>query len=326
MTLKDIAKLAEVSIATVSKVINGKDQNISQPTRDKVMEIVEREGYVPNGIAKSLRMKRTKTIGLIMPDVTNLFFSDLARGAEDAAEKRGYSVILCNTDNKKEKEEKYLRVLKEKMVDGIIMTASEGKLSSPLKGSRTPMVLGDRDIEVGKNVGRIMVDSERAAYDATVYLIEQGCRNIGFISSKRTNKPSADRLKGYEKALRENNLELDEQKIYLDRYSVESGAKGVLALLEAGEIDGICCGNDLIAIGAIKGIQEKGLNVPKDIKVIGFDDIYIAQYMNPPLTTIKQPIYQLGEEAVMMLIAIIEKKNPKLKKVLNHELVKRGSA
>ena len=129
MTIKDIAKIAGVSIATVSKVINEKDQNISEKTRQKVLDIVEREGYVPNGIAKSLKMKKTKTIGLIMPDVTNLFFSDLARGTEDAAEKRGYSVILCNTDNKKSKEEKYLRVLKEKMVDGIIMTASERDLS-----------------------------------------------------------------------------------------------------------------------------------------------------------------------------------------------------
>ena len=326
MTIKDIAKLADVSIATVSKVINGKDQNISKQTRNRVLEIVKREGYIPNGVAKSLKMKKTKTIGLIMPDVTNLFFSDLARGAEDAAEKRGYSVILCNTDNKRAKEEKYLSVLKEKMVDGIIMTASESNSSTPVKKSNIPMVLVDRDIELDKNVGRIMVDNEKAAYDAVVFLIKQGCKNIGFISSKKTNKPSADRLRGYERALMENGIKIDDNKIFLERYSVESGAKGALTLLSAGKIDGICCGNDLIAMGAIKALQEKDINIPKDIKIIGFDDIYIAQYMNPPLTTIKQPIYQLGEEAVRMLVAIIEKKDTKLKKVLGHELIKRGSA
>lgn len=326
MTIKDIAKLAEVSIATVSKVINGKDQNISDQTRNRVLEIVEREGYIPNGIAKSLKMKKTKTIGLIMPDVTNLFFTDLARGAEDAAEEMGYSVILCNTDNKAAKEEKYLNVLKEKMVDGIIMTASESNSSNPITRFKIPMVLVDRDIDTDKNVGRIMVDNEKAAYDAVIFLIEQECKNIGFISSKKTNKPSVDRLQGYERALVENGFKIDESKIFLENYSVESGAKGAVSLINASEVDGICCGNDLIAIGAIKALQEQGINIPQDIKIIGFDDIYISQYMNPPLTTIKQPIYQLGEEAVKMLVDIIDKKDIELKKVLSHELIKRGSA
>ena len=326
MTIKDIANLAGVSIATVSKVINGKDQNISDKTRNKVLEIVEREGYIPNGVAKSLKIRRTKTIGLIMPDVTNPFFADLARGAEDAAQKKGYSLILCNTDNKMKKEEKYLSVLKEKMVDGIIMTSSENNLTSQFKRPRVPMVLVDRDISADKNIGRITVDSEKASYDATAYLIGQGCRNIGFISSRKTNRPSVDRLRGYKRALKENGLQLEEHKIFLDSYSVESGVKGALTLLLAGHIDGICCGNDLIAMGAMKALQEKGIRIPHDIKIIGFDDIYIAQYMNPPLTTIKQPIYELGQEAVRMLVSIIEKKDIKLKKILNHELIKRGSA
>lgn len=326
MTIKDIAKLAGVSIATVSKVINGKDQNISEQTRHRVLDIVEKEGYVPNGIAKSLKIKKTKTIGLIMPDVTNLFFTNLARGAEDVAEEKGYSIILCNTDNKSKKEEKYLNVLKEKMVDGVIMTASENNLDYPIIESKLPMVLVDRDVHVERKIGKIMVDNERAAYDAVMFLIRQGCKHVGFISSRGINQSSADRLKGYKRALKENAIKIDNDKIYLDSYSVESGSKGALKLIANGQIDGICCGNDLIAIGAIKALREKKIHVPKDVKIIGFDDIYIAQYMNPPLTTIRQPIYQLGEEAAKMLISIIEKKEVKLKKVLKHQLIKRGSA
>src|SRR5699024_1649404 len=191
MTIKRIAEIAKVSTATVSKVINGKDQHISDATRQRVLEIVEREGYIPNGVAKSLKTRRTKTIGIIMPDVMNLFFSELTRGAEDAAEKKGYSVIICNSDNKETKEEKYLYILQEKMVDGIIMTASEGSIKKSMEKFNIPMVLVDRDIDINKKVGRITVDNEQGAYNATSYLIKKGCKNIGFISSDNKNKPSA---------------------------------------------------------------------------------------------------------------------------------------
>lgn len=325
MTIKRIAELASVSTATVSKVLSGKDQYISEPTRQRILEIVDEEGYIPNGIAKSLKMKKTKTIGIIIPDVMNLFFSELARGAEDAAEKKGYSVILCNTDNKESKEEKYLNILQEKMVDGIIMTAAEISNSKSIVRVRTPMVLVDRDIETDKTVGRIIVDNEKGIYDGVSFLIQKGCKNIGFISGAIENMLSSQRLKGYEKALYDNNLDLVADNIYLESYSIESGYNGTLALLENHSIDGISCGNDLIAIGAIRALKEKKLRVPEDVKVIGFDDISISRYMDPPLTTIKQPIYEIGKESVKMLVAIIEKKESKLKKVLNTELIERGS-
>lgn len=324
-TIKEIAELANVSTATVSKVINGKDQYISEATRQKILEIVEREGYIPNGIAKSLKMRKTKTIGIIMPDVMNLFFSELARGAEDAAEKRGYSVILCNTDNRESKEEKYLNILQEKMVDGIIMTAAEASMNKSVKRSKTPMVLVDRDIELDKPVGRITVNNEEGAFMATKFLIERGCKNIGFISSEKKNKPSAERLEGYKRALKEHKLDIDEKKIFLENFTIDSGYKGVISLLEKTKVDGIFCGNDLIAFGAIKGLKEKKVKIPEEVKIIGFDDISMSQFIDPPLTTIKQPIYQLGEEAVKMLVAIIEKQDTDMNKVLKTELIERGS-
>ena len=325
MTLKEIAKLANVSSATVSKVLNGKDEHISEATRKKILEIVEREGYIPNAVAKSLKMRSTKTIGIIIPDVMNLFFSELARGLEDAAERRGYSVILCNSDNKVEKEERYLQILQEKMVDGIILTASEKSLNKYNKKRNIPMVLLDRDTYTDKEVGRIVVDNMEGAYNSTKYLISKGCKKIAFISSGEISSSSGQRIKGYKNALIDNKMEINEKMIFLDNYSIDTGYIGVLRILEESSIDGICCGNDLIAIGAINALKFKNLKVPKDVKVVGFDDIQIAKYIDPPLTTIKQPIYEMGEEAVKMIVSIIEKKSKGNTKILKTSLVERKS-
>ncbi|WP_130805835.1 LacI family DNA-binding transcriptional regulator [Senegalia massiliensis] len=328
MTIKRIAELANVSTATVSKVINGKDKYISEATKSKILKIVEEEGYVPNGIAKSLKIKKTKTIGIIIPDVMNLFFSELARGVEDAAEKRGYTVILCNSDNKESKEEKYINILQEKMVDGIIITAPENRTRQSIKNQDIPLVLVDRDIEtqIDQKIGRITVDNRDGAYKATKYLIESGCRDIGMISSNYKNKPSSDRIKGYEKALYESNININQNKIFLENYTIESGYNGAKKILKETEVDGIFCGNDLIAIGAIKALKEKNIRIPEQVKIIGFDDIQISQYMDPPLTTIRQPIYQMGEEAVKMLISLIKNKGKNLEKILQTKLIQRGSA
>lgn len=325
MSILKIARLAGVSTATVSKILNGKDQAISEATRQRVLEIVEREKYVPNAIAKSLKIKHTKTIGLIIPDVMNLFFSELAKGVEDSADKVGYSLILCNTDNNPDKEKKYLQVLQAKMVDGIIITAVENKNDTNLMNCIAPVVLLDRDIQTEKPVGRIKIDNEKCIYDAVNHLYKKGCRNIGFISSKTVNTLSHERLKGYKKALGENNIPYNEDNVYLGEYSIDTGYMGALKILEKGKIDGICCGNDLIAIGAMRALKGKNISIPEDIKVIGLDDIFISCYMDPPLTTIKQPIYDMGHEAVNLLIDMIEKRETKLLRVLNHSLVERMS-
>ena len=326
VTIKEIAKLAGVSNATVSKVINGKDEHISQATREKILKIVDREGYIPNAIAKSLKLKKTKTIGIIIPDVMNLFFSELARGIEDAAERYGYSVILCNSDNDEKKKERYLTVLQEKMVDGIILTSAENTIKDKLKNISSPLVLLDRDIDSEENVGKIFIDNEKGLYDATKFLIGKGCKNIGFISSINRNKLSRDRKKGYEKALREHGMEVREENIYLAAYDVETGYKGALKILEDETIDGICCGNDLIAMGAIRAVKEKNMSIPERIKIIGFDDIQISRYLDPPLTTMRQPIYEMGESAIKILINIIEKNSVGDTRVLETKLIERGSS
>lgn len=327
ITIKKIAELAGVSSATVSKVINGKDEHISDATRQNVLKIVEREGYIPNGIAKSLRVRNTKTIGLIIPDVMNPFFAELARGVGDAAEKRGYTVILCNTDNEGIKEDKTIKILQEKMVDGIIIAATENSAGKSLERCNIPLVLLDRHIELDMKVGSITVDNEKGGYIATEYLIGKGCNNISYISSKTSTKPSAERLEGYKRALMKNGIEFNEDITYYNNFRTETGYLGVLNVLDINKrIDGIFCGNDLIAIGAIKALKEKGIRVPEDVRVIGFDNISICDFIDPPLTTIRQPIYEMGEEAIEMLINIIENCSTGPNKVLSPTLIKRGSA
>ena len=325
MSILKIAKLAGVSGATVSKVLNGKDQAISEATRKRIFEIVEREGYIPNSIAQSLKIKNTKTIGLIIPDVMNMFFGELAKGVEDSADKVGYSLILCNTDNNETKEKKYLKVLQGKMVDGIIMAAVENSSDTSLESCKQPIVLIDRDVTTNQTVGRIKIDNEKCIYDAVSFLIKKGCKNIGFISSKTNNSISQNRLNGYIKVLEENGIPYNESIVYLDDYSVNTGSIGALSLISNSNIDGICCGNDLIAIGAIKALREKNIDIPKDIKVIGMDDISISSYIEPPLSTIRQPIYEMGHEAVDLLIDMIENRETNLIRILNHSLVERRS-
>lgn len=270
-------------------------------------------------------MKSTKTIGVIVPDVMNMFYSELVRGVEDSAEKKGYSIIICNTDNNISKEEKYLRVLQEKMVDGIILTSTEKGFEKSLEKCMRPVVLVDREIDSKKKFGRILVNNEESAFTATDFLIKKGCKNIGFISSGKKNKPSVDRLNGYKRGLIENGFYFDENKVYQNNYTIETGYKGVNILLNRTILDGIFCGNDLIAIGAIKAIKEKNINIPEQIKIIGFDDILISKYIDPPLTTMKQPTYKLGDEAVKMLIDLINNKHMEKTIILETELIIRAS-
>ncbi|NLX62705.1 MAG: LacI family transcriptional regulator [Tissierellia bacterium] len=326
LTIKEIAELANVSTATVSKVLNGKDQNISEATRKRILEIAERVNYRPNRIAKSLKLKKTYTIGLIVPDIKNLYFSEMAKGIEDAAEKKGYSVILCNSDNNMDKEEKYINILQEHMVDGIILTTAENNIDVYFKDGQVPIVLLDRNVNSDLNIGRILVDNEEGGYIATKHLIDKGCKNIAFISSINKNYSSYYRFIGYRKALLESGYKVNDQLIYTGSFSIETGYKGTLELLKNGEVDGIFCGNDYIAIGAIKALKGKNIKVPHEIKIVGFDDILIAQYMEPPITTIRQPIYDLGREAVNMLVSIIDKKDTEMTRILKTELVERGSS
>jgi LacI family transcriptional regulator len=308
--MKDIARLAGVSIATVSKIVNGKDSDISRPTIEKVKRIIEEENYSPNSIARSMITKKTRTIGLIIPDVRNPFFTDLTRGAEDIANDRGYSIFFCNTDEDLNKEIRYISNLIEKQVDGIALAGSafRNKELEEKLNIKIPIVSLDRNVYFKGIKGKVEIDSFSGAYDAVTYLIKLGHEKIIYLSGPLNIRLSMDRLEGYKKALLDNNLKYDETLIIEGSYNSEFGYETIKNMVIDEDITAIFCGNDLIAIGAMNGLKEKGINIPEDISVVGFDDIYISSLVTPSLTTVNQPSYKIGYLAVETLINILENK------------------
>ena len=308
LTIKDIANLAGVSKTTVSKIINNKDESISEATRQKILDIMKEHNYVPNKLAQSLVTKKTKTIGLLIPDIRNPFFTEIARGAEDKASKEGYNLIFCNTDDNISKEEIYLDMLVEKMIDGIVFAPSSKSSSEDKKYNKikVPIVLVDKDIKIENIKGTVKVDNLQGTYEATSHLIKNGHKDILYLSGPLENNISIDRLNGYKKALEENHIIYKKEYVIEGYYSTGWGQEIISKISNSINYSAICCANDLIAIGAIRALKENNLRVPEDISVIGFDDINMANIIEPPLTTVKQPAYEIGYKSAQILIDVLE--------------------
>ncbi|HWR61933.1 MAG TPA: LacI family DNA-binding transcriptional regulator [Clostridia bacterium] len=317
VTIKDIAKLSGVSTATVSKIINGKDNDIGKATIERVKRIIEEQNYSPNTVARSMITKKTKTIGLVIPDVRNPFFTDLARGAEDVANERGYGLLFCNTDDDLKKEIRYINNLIEKQVDGIALAgvAVRDQALEEKIDIKVPIVSLDRNVYFKGIKGKIEVDNYSGAYDAVTHLIKLGHKNIMFLSGQLNIKLTRDRLEGYKRALADNNLEYNEKLTVFGTYSSEFGYESMKNMTLDKAVTAIFCGNDLIAIGAMNALKGKNLRIPEDISIVGFDDIYIASLVTPALTTVRQPSYEIGYQAVETLIDIIECKKESSHKV-----------
>lgn len=329
-TIKDIAKAAGVSTATVSMVFNNKDKNISQSTRERILKIGKDYNYIPNSMARSLVTRQSRTLGLLVPDIVNPFFPEVARGAEDRARESSYSIIICNTDDNVDRENTYINVLSEKMVDGIILThsANRNKEKHGLKNCRVPLILIDRDYDSPNIVGKVLIDNTEASYNGVSYLIKKGYTKIAYIAGSLNTRTAQDRLNGYKKALIDNNLKYDEKLVLVGEYRTQWGSHAASTLIkDKYDIQAIFCGNDLIAIGAMKTLAENNILIPDDIAVMGFDDIYISSLVHPELTTIKQPNYKMGYEAVNMMVDYLDNKEIKEKNlILNTELIIRKSS
>lgn len=308
-TIKDVAKKAGVSVATVSHVVNG-TRYVSDQFKAKVRSAMEELDYQPNAVARSLRKKESKIIGLMIPDNTNPYFAEIAWSIEYASRKQGYSVILCNSDENVEKESSYIDVLIENQADGIIIVAA-GKSSvnfQKLLERKVPVVMVDRDSPNVKT-DSIQINNEVNGEMATDHLISLGHKLIACITGPREITPSFDRLDGYKKALSKNKLPINDDFILRGDFKPHGGYLAGCKLLEIKDRPtAIFACNDLMAYGVMHAAVEKGICVPDDLSVIGFDDIYLSTYINPPLTTIKQPRIEMGEEAVFCLIQRI--KNP----------------
>ena len=326
VTIKDVARQADVSIATVSKIINGKDEHISEATRQKVFEVIDHLGYVQNSMAKGLKESNTKTLGLVIPDIGNAF-PEMAKGAQDEAFAHGYTVLFGSTDNNYIQEEKFLDALKSKRVEGIIYVSSDPVTSKKLLSDiSVPVVFIDRKIEKNRNMGSVLIDNYAAMKEVAKYVTDKGCKKIAYITADISMSPSRERYDGFIDGLKEVGIDFDKKLHYPGTFSVETGQIGAMTLLQRNpEIDCIVCGNDLMAIGAVSICQKLGKKIPEDIKIMGFDDIYISKYLNPEITTVRQDAYEMGKQAALMLIRHIEQKEPLTDIVLPYEIMERST-
>lgn len=326
VTIKDVARHADVSIATVSKIINGKDEHISTGTRQNVLAVIAQLGYVQNSMAKGLKESNTKTLGLIIPDISNAF-PEMAMGAQEEAISHGYTVLFGSSNNNYLQEEKFLETLKSKMVEGIIYVSSDPLTSQKLLSDITvPIVFMDRKIEKRSNMGSVLIDNYAAMKDVAKYVIAKGCRKIGYITADTSQSPSLERYQGFMSGLKDAGILFDKRLHYRGTFSPETGQIGAMTLLQRQpDIDCIVCGNDLMAIGAISICEKLGRKIPEDIKIIGFDDIYISRYMNPELTTVRQDAYEMGRQAARMLIQHIEQKEALTDIILPYEIIERNT-
>jgi len=329
ITIKDVANQAGVSTTTVSHVIN-KTRFVSEETRKAVEQAMENLGYHPNTLARSLRSGETKTIGLILPDGANPFFADMARRIENLGFKNGYSVILCNSDNNLDKQREYINILIAKQVDGLIfISAGESKEDLiKLITSGTPFVVVDRDIPLGL-ADLILLDNEKAGFEATQHLIELGHKRIACITGPTDIGPSHLRKKGFQRALKQAGIPINQDYFFPGDFSLAGGVKAMEQLMTIQpQPTSIFALNDLMAIGAISAAIRKGYKIPENYSVVGFDDIELSSSLSPHLTTMAQPVNLMVETAIQRLLMKISVDPDKWKNeeiVLEAELIVRES-
>ncbi len=327
ITMADVAREAGVSLMTVSRALNDKD-GISEDTRSRVHAVVERLGYRPSGIARGLVTKRTGTLGLVVPDNSNPYFSEVSRGVEHAAFARGYNVFLCNTEEDPQRESIVLQSLTEKQVDGLILCSPrllDGELSKALNYFPASILI-NRVIENHAS-SAIRSDDDNGAGIAVQHLIKRGHSAIGMLAGPERSFSGRLRLNGYLTALKDAGIQHEPEWIQFCSPMVEDSQKAAVDLLtHCPELTALFCFNDLVAVGAIKASMQLGRRVPEDIAIVGFDDIPLASLVTPALTTVHILRYEIGRQAGEMLLAKIEGKPMQALTVLPVELMLRTSA
>src|SRR5665647_1561091 len=328
VTIYDVAREAGVSMATVSRVVNN-NPNVKPQTRKKVFEAIERLGYRPNAVARGLASKKTTTVGVVIPDISNAIFAEVARGIEDIANMYRYNIILCNADKKKEKEISVINTLLEKQVDGLLFmggTVTNVHLVA-FRSSSVPIVLC-ATTDDNNSIPAVDIDHEEAAFDAVNLLIQEGHRNIGMISGTLQDPANGyARFQGYKRALKEANIPINDEHIRVGNYRYESGVEAMKYFIDlTDKPTAIFAATDEMAIGAIHAIQDANLKVPEDISVISVDNSRMASMVRPLLTTVAQPMYDIGAVSMRLLTKLMNKENVEITKiVLPHEIIIRKS-
>jgi LacI family transcriptional regulator, galactose operon repressor len=309
-TITDVASEAGVHPSTVSRVLTGHAGTTIRPaTRQRVLAAADRLGYRPSALARSLRLQRTLTLGMLVPDITNPFFSSIIKGAEDAVRQRGYNLILCNSEDEPEREATYLRVLRERQVDGLLIASSQmaDDTIAALREEAFPFVLLNRATTSLEDLA-VVVDNHAASVDVVARLAALGHRRIGHIAGPQNTTTGVDRWEGYRAGVRAYGL-VDEPELVVeaDAFSVEAGHRA-LGIMLAGSArpTAVFAANDLIAIGMLQRLREVGARVPGDLSIVGFNDIPLAGLLEPALTTVRVPQLEMGVAGAHLLIDRLE--------------------
>jgi len=309
-TLKDVAAHCGVSSTAVSLVLNNRPHNLSEKTARLIVKGADELGYRPDPTARSLATKTTNTIGVIIPDISNAFFSETVRHLQIELARFGYVMFLMNSEEKFENDLKYLELLISRNVDGIVMTMSaesmlpenQKKIKTILHESKTPFVLFDRFFEGDDS--KVYVDNLESGYAIARHLIDQGHTNIGVITGPLGLNSSRDRLRGVMKAMDESGIVLSDNHIVQGYYDMETGRKGAQLLL--GHVSAIFAFNDLQAFGVIETAESQDIRIPDDVSLVGFDDVFYSAILKTRLTTVRQPIYEMSDALSKLLIKMIK--------------------
>ena len=308
--IKDVAEKAGVSISTVSNVING-TKYVSEELKNKINNVIKELRYEVDPVARSLKSKRTMTIGVVITNINRIFFTQVMKSIQDCAAKKGYNLTFCNTGDMIDTEKEFIHLLESNWVDGIILDSVADineveyfKYLSCLgnKKKTIPVVSLERRLD-SYGIDSVVVNNHQGGSMASKHLIDCGCRSIFHITGPLRSCIAQDRLNGYKAELKKANLEVDAKRINEGDYSPLSGYHLMRQVLLTGiEVDGVFAANDQMAIGAMKAIKENGLRIPEDIRIIGFDNTFVASIVEPALTTVNVPKYKMGDTAVEMLI------------------------
>ena len=323
-TIQDVAKKANVSIATVSRILNGQ-MGYTKETKERVLEAIKELDYRRNSVARGLVTKKSNIIGVLLPDVSTIFSAEILHGIEDWAHSKGYSVVICNTGKDGMRVKEYIEVLESRQVDGIInisinMNDEECEL---LESFNIPCIFVSM-VNYKYQFPYVKVDDIQAAAYATQYLIDKGHRRIALISGPIEDPVAGEpRIMGYRRALISNHIEVDEKLIKIAGFSYEQGVDAMKELLQEQDFTAVFAVSDHLAAAAIQVIHEHGLKVPSDISIIGYDNTAIAQMCNPPLTSLGQPLYEMGKAASEKIIKAIEEKEPISSEIFKHYIEER---
>lgn len=328
--IQDVAKKADVSIATVSRVVNGYE-HVSDKLKNRVQDAIDELNYKPNQIAKSLASQKTNLIGILVPDLKYDYYANMLSSIEEYASQNNYNIIVCNIKEDLEKEIRYINILKEMWVDGIILMHEKlnDNIKKLLLECQIPIVLASIKLKE-LNFPSVNIDDFKAAYDATKYLIDLGHKKIAIIAGDmRDYTAGHERFRGYKQALKDNNIQFNQSYFEQGNFSIKDGYNAMVKLLETGKVlpTAVFAVSDSMAVGAMNCMIDRGYDVPKDISIIGFDDIDLASAVRPKLTTVNQPAEKIGSLAVELLIKYIKKEFDENDKeiVLEHRIVTRGT-